>query len=146
MNVKPAKTTTIFYVDDDPDDLDMFKMVVDEIGESITLFHCGKDFMSALDEAPPLPAVIFLDLNMPIKTGYEILYEIRASGAFKGLPRIVYSTSASKASVDQCRELGACLYIVKPSSMSALKKAIEHVLSIDWETFQPNEDNFLYRP
>ena len=146
MITKPDIVTTIFYVDDDPDDLEMFQLVINEIGENVKLFHSGEEFMNALGGDPPLPSIIFFDLNMPVKTGYEILYDIKTSGAYKGMPRIVYSTSSSATSIKKCRELGACLYIIKPSSMAALKKAIEHVLSIDWKTFTPNDDNFVYIP
>lgn len=143
--VLELQTTTFFYVDDDSDDRSFFQEAADEIGENVRLFELGDDMLRMLKNPPPKPSVVFLDLNMPIKNGFEILQEIRASPAFGAIPIIVYSTSNSIDTISKCKDLGASLFITKAISLSSLTKAIEYVMAIDWDNFRPNLQNFVYK-
>ena len=145
MELSSQVTTTLFYVDDDRDDLEFFQEAVDRIGESVTVFHLGDDMINAMHNPPPAPSIVFLDLNMPDKTGFDLLKEIKESTAFKGLPLIIYSTASDSNTVEKCRKMGASLYVRKPTSQAALQQAIRYVLSIDWNTFKPTAKNFLYQ-
>ena len=137
----------IFYTDDDRDDQEIFKDAALEVsaGLQVWIQSDGGELMNLLNNPPPKPHIIFLDLNMPVRNGYEILQEIRESEQLKQFPVIVFSTSDDIAAIDTTRKLGANLYIPKPSSYSLLKKVIRHSLSINWETFAATEDNFVYR-
>ena len=70
---------TIFYTDDDPDDQDFFKEVVAEITPQHNIFtqNDGYELLEILQNPPPSPHIVFLDLNMPRKSGYQVLKEIR---------------------------------------------------------------------
>ena len=138
--------TTIFYADDDIDDLDFFKEVTSDINEPVSLFESGDKMLDILNNPPPKPSVIFLDLNMPIKSGFEVLNEIKASPDICNIPVIILTTSTSPSDISQCKDLGAKLYIRKPTSVFALKKAINHVLATDWNNFTPTDTNFFYQP
>ena len=85
-------------------------------------------------------------LNMPIKSGFEILNEIKSSPIASNIPVVILTTSTSPSDISQCKDLGAKLYIRKPTSIVALKKAISHVLTIDWDHFTPTDKNFFYQP
>ena len=91
------------------------------------------------------PDLIFLDIQMPGKTGFEVLQEIKQSDRTRHLPIIIFSTTNDEKAINTTRELGANLYIPKPSSFSSLKKAIKHSLSINWDTFTPSTEDFVYR-
>ncbi|HEY0045563.1 MAG TPA: response regulator [Flavobacterium sp.] len=136
---------TIFYVDDDPDDLDFFQEAVDAIGRDVTLFHLGDHMLHALNNPPPNPSVIFVDLNMPGKNGYDIIREIKASNVFKNLPIIILSTASDSKSIELSKAAGANLYIKKANSVGELRKSIEYVLGIDWKGGQPS-CAFVYSP
>ena len=137
--------TTIFYVDDDPDDRFFFEEVTNEIGKRISLFEMGDDMLGQLENPPPYPSVVFLDLNMPVKDGFEVLREIRALESFAPVPIIVLSTTNNENTVQKCFDLGASLYITKSPALSDLKKSIEFVLSIDWENHTTTAQNFVYK-
>ncbi len=137
--------TSIFYVDDDADDLDFFKEVVDEINEAVTLFEEGAKLLHSLHNPPPNASVIFLDLNMPVKSGFDVLKEIRTSPAIEKTPVVILTTSISPSDIELSKKLGANLYIRKPTSINGLRKAIAHVLSIDWETFNSSDHEFVYK-
>lgn len=136
---------TIFYVDDDPDDLDFFQEAVDAIGRNVTLFHLGDQMLHALKNPPPNPSLIFVDLNMPGKTGFDVIQEIKTSSAFKDLPIIILSTASDSKSIEMSKAAGGNLYIKKANSVTELRKSIEYVLGIDWQA-TPMPNPFVYIP
>ncbi len=136
--------TIIFYADDDIDDLEFFIDALEEKRNSVFLFELGEKMLQALRNPPPNPSIIFLDLNMPIISGFDILREINLSPAFREIPVIILTTSVNPNDVIKARELGARMYIRKPTSLLGLKKVINHVLSIDWDNFNPSDEEFFY--
>lgn len=137
--------TSIFYADDDIDDLDFFKEVANEINASVCLFEQGEKLISRLNDPPPKASVIFLDLNMPVKSGFDVLREIRSNSASNNIPVIIFTTSTNPNDIELSKKLGANLYMRKPASVAALRRAINHVMSIDWNTFIPSDKEFFYQ-
>lgn len=136
----------IFYTDDDADDREVFKEVISEIDEDIFIFtqRDGDELMTMLKNPPPRPHLVFLDLNMPEKNGYEVLKEIRQTEKMKHLPVIIFSTSNDEDSIQTTKKLGATLYVNKPNGYTELKKLLYHLLQIDWNEFKPKAEQFLY--
>ena len=136
---------TIFYADDDTDDLDFFRDVTEAIDKNIALFthDNGNQLLVAVRNPPPHPQIIFLDLNMPGKDGFEVLKELKNS-EYKDIPVVIFSTSNDQKNILRSKELGANLYITKPNSFAKFRKSIEHTLSIDWNVFKPSLENFCY--
>ncbi len=75
------------------------------------------------------PGFILLDLNMPKKSGREVLQEIKQHPVFKTIPVIVYTTTKNESEIKRCYELGANTYIVKPARFEALLKVVEGIRS-----------------
>lgn len=138
------KKYNIFYTDDDRDDQEVFREVIAEIDEDVNIFtqNNGAELLAMLHNPPPQPTVIFLDLNMPVKNGYDVLREIRRVDEMKGLPIIVFSTDGREEAVELTRSLGASLYIRKPEGYDELRRIMKTVLSIDWNTFKANGHYF----
>ena len=137
----------IFYADDDQDDQELFKEAVGEIDPEYDLHirNDGRQLVELIKSPPPAPDVIFLDLNMPMMNGYQALTEIRRNAKTKDVPVIIFSTSDDVKSINRSRELGANLYIPKPTSFKAIKNVLRRSLDIDWSKFQTNDDNFVFR-
>jgi CheY-like chemotaxis protein len=138
----------IFLVEDDADDRMFFEDALREVSvpTQLTLSSNGVELMSnlAVLKTYPPPDVIFLDLNMPFKNGFECLKEIRESPKMKDIPVVIFSTAGNKNTVDKTYEQGANYYICKPSSFALLVKAIETVLALDmWQTSQPDKEDFF---
>ncbi len=128
----------ILLADDDSDDRDFFADALKEVlvDTELTTANDGAELMTVLQTVitPPPPHVIFLDLNMPRKNGFECLREIRQTPTLKNIPVVIFSTSVSPTAVDATYSLGANCYVCKPNSHKLLKKAIEIVLGLDlWE-------------
>lgn len=60
------------------------------------------------------PELIFLDINMPVKNGLEVLGELKASNKFNAIPIIVLTSSCEPKDLEQAYKLGVNSYIQKP--------------------------------
>lgn len=140
------KEFNIFYTDDDLEDIEFFREVAEEIdgGTIIHTYATGNKLLDALENPPPAPSLLFLDLNMPGLTGFDVLTKLRSSEAFKKLPIIIFSTSSDDKTIAITKKLGANFYVTKSSNFTVYRESIEYVLGIDWKTFIPTEENFVY--
>lgn len=138
---------TIFYTDDDEDDLSIFTDAVESLQIKIKLqtYTGGEKLLNAIYNPPPTPHVVFLDLNMPGKNGFDVLEELRNNEEKTNIPVIIYSTSSEPGIIEKCRSLGANLFITKPVLMRDITRSIEHALGIDWKNFVPTVSNFVYK-
>ena len=110
--------------DDDEDDQLLFKEALADIDPTITceIARNGVEALAFLqNNLSEPPTFIFLDLNMPIMNGLKCLSEIKKSVSLKGLPVIIYSTSAHRQYIDESMQLGALDFFVKPSDYRGLK-------------------------
>ena len=142
--------THIILADDDEDDRDFFSDAFNDLKmqTKVSLFNDGLQLMNYLNNPiSVLPDILFLDLNMPFKSGLECLYEIKASVKLKNIVIVIYSTSASDEDVEATFVSGANIYIKKPSNFDALKKILKEVVMINWhyQTSGLNKDNFLLK-
>ncbi len=139
---------TIFLADDDADDCTLFEDALREVcwEAKLTTASDGEALMVILEEmVPPPPDVIFIDLNMPRKNGFECLDEIKQTQKLKNIPIVIFSTSSQRDAIDRVYNQGAHYYICKPNSFLNLKSVIKQVLSIDWieNSAQPPRENFI---
>lgn len=141
-------TLHIMLADDDEDDRLFFKEAFEEvkINYRISAFNDGEQLMDHLyDTNNPLPDIIFLDLNMPRKSGIECLKEIRANERLKKISVAIYSTSSSEQDIEDTFVSGANVYIKKPNDFNMLKKILSDVVHINWQyiTDGLNKDSFI---
>lgn len=140
----------IALADDDEDDRLFFNDAFKELkmDTKVMTFNDGVFLMEYLNsDAAILPNVLFLDLNMPRKTGVECLKEIKSNSKFNDISVAIYSTSASEEDIEKTFVMGANIYIKKPSDFSTLKKVLSEVVTINWQyhTNGLNKENFLLR-
>ena len=148
MSNNTHNAKSIFIADDDSDDLLLFEDALREICKDslLTTAKDGQQLMQILDETvPPPPDVIFLDLNMPRKNGFECLNEIKLNAKLKDIPVVIFSTSDQPEAVNKVYEQGANHFLRKPNSFPLLKQAIKQVLAINWaeQATQPTKDKFV---
>ena len=136
--------TTIYYVDDDSDDLQYFADAAAHLGKEIILYNVGFDMLQAI-QTPPFPSIVFLDLNMPEITGFEILKFIKNNSSYKKLPVVILSTSNNPRDIDVSWNLGASYFIVKNGKYEAFQQSLEYVIGIDWKNFKRDRENFVHK-
>ncbi|WP_432671737.1 response regulator [Flavobacterium sp. SM2513] len=141
----------LLLADDDSDDCLFFQEALDElpIQSILTTVNDGVELMAYLTQTrSKLPKALFLDLNMPLKSGFECLSEIKLIENLKQLPVIIFSTSFDTKVIDSLYANGASYYIRKPGEFDTLKKVINEAISlVDTPNFtQPNRSNFIIQP
>lgn len=92
-----------------------------------------------------LPDILFLDLNMPRKNGFECISEIQLNPRLRQLPIIIYSTFLHKSVIDLLYQNGAYYYIRKCPA-SELKEILRTVLMwlLEKNFSRPSRDNFIF--
>ena len=138
MNTKQHQGSfNILLADDDIDDRDLFEKALKEIpiDTHLRTVSNGEELMDYLFEnSMNLPDVLFLDLSMPRKTGFECLVEIKEDKKLEDLPVVIFTTSFTQGlelemilSNTLC-SMGAHVYKRKPSGFRELKQTIYDAL------------------
>jgi two-component system response regulator len=106
-------------VDDDEDDCMLARNAFEACGAPGG-FECIEDggvLLHYLSRSPH-PALILLDINMPLMNGFEVLKEIKSIPAFRNIPVVIVTTSGEAEDMANCRKLGAESFLTKPSGFS----------------------------
>ncbi len=120
-----GRSMKIFYLDDDSEELELFREALEESDPSIRL--CGfTDCHTALNELPRMECLdlIFLDFNMPVMNGEECLRRIKLMPEVAHIPVIIYSTGVYPELRQRLMSKGAAMVIQKHDSPIALRKFI----------------------
>jgi CheY-like chemotaxis protein len=134
MKAPSPKYLSVLLADDDDDDRLLFHDAILEIDAKVDLqmVKTGEELMQyLLTSAVFLPEILFLDLNMPGKNGFDCLEEIRRDRTLRELFVIIYSTTTSPREIEEVFTLGADLFVSKPNSFTGLKKLLAQLLTID---------------
>src|SRR5258706_3613832 len=73
----------------------------------------------------PLPSILFLDLKLPGKPGFEILAEIQTRSNFSNVLRIVMSHLRTPERMKRAHDLGAHTFFAKPISRTDLEELMQ---------------------
>jgi CheY-like chemotaxis protein len=114
----------ILLVEDSEDDVFLMKRalklagVVNPVyvisdGEQATLYLGGEGPYADRTKFP-MPAVVFLDLKLPFRSGHEVLEWIRAQPTLESLVVVVLTSSDEPSDLRRAYSLGANSYLVKP--------------------------------
>jgi two-component system, chemotaxis family, response regulator Rcp1 len=138
----------VLLVDDNPADIDLtsealargkrrlhISAVTDGTEAILFLRREGK-----YSEAPS-PDLVLLDLNLPRKTGREVLSDVKADAALSTIPVVVFSTSQAASDIVGSYKLGANCYLSKPSTLPEFLAAVQSMADF-WLGFAslPNKE------
>jgi CheY-like chemotaxis protein len=130
---------SVVLADDDPDHGHLFQIILKQVDPSkkLIIVRDGEELLQLLQT--DIPDLLFLDLNMPCKNGFECLIEIRQKPDLKTLPIVVYSSSTQMTDIQRSYIHNADLYMVKPFNSVHLRNALESILKMEWIAHQPNQ-------
>ncbi len=125
------KLFLVLLADDDADDSMLFANAVNDVEIPIQLSHAddGQQLLKFLKDHQQ-PDIIFLDLNMPFKNGFECLKDIRKNEQYNKVPIIIYSTSGDKNDIERSYREGANFYVIKPNSYSGIVAMLDKVCNM----------------
>ena len=132
--------TNIIVVDDDVEDFLILKDAFAENHYEGEIISCksGDELFRTLSDNDTLPALIILDISLPIKDGFEILYDIKLDARLRKIPLIILSMHSNQVNRDKAYDLGANCYIKKPmkyTDMIDIAKCIIQLWLVKKETY-----------
>ncbi len=126
------KTPEILLVDDNPADIDLTSEV---LAQSSQPFHVnavndGVEAISFLRHEgkhakAPVPDLVVLDLNLPLKDGCEVLSDIKADPALARIPVVIFTSSQASSDIARSYKLGANCYLKKPGNLAEFVAAVQ---------------------
>jgi CheY-like chemotaxis protein len=137
----------ILVVEDSPDDCTIFQDAVRmarltnpirflEDGAEAVAYLCGEGEY-ADRSLHPIPALIFLDINLPKLNGLEVLQKIRTNPDIMGLPVVMLTVSNSDEDVLRSYELGTVVFIQKPVTPENLTSVIQSLQQFEVQLLGP---------
>src|SRR6185503_17243968 len=115
----------ILLVEDSEDDAFFFDLALQKSGWLCDRDHVidggqAVDYIEASWKSATVPDLVFLDLKLPVLTGFEVLEWLTTRNFQPQLRVVVLSGSNHQADIVRARELGALVYLVEPASPEKL--------------------------
>ncbi|HZQ62040.1 MAG TPA: response regulator [Casimicrobiaceae bacterium] len=112
----------VLLVEDNPDDAEFTLRALRKANVALRVAHV-EDGVAALEfmfatgrwsDRPALPRIVLLDLKLPRVDGREVLRRLKTDMRTRIVPVVVLTSSREPSDVQQCYDLGANSYVVKP--------------------------------
>jgi len=128
---------TILYAEDEENDV-LFLEHAFKLADSPHTLKAVSDGAQALEYLTgegifsdrtrhPFPDLILLDINMPKKSGLEVLEWIRSQPRYKSFPSLILTSSSRPEDMEKARQLGADDYLLKPSDPLKLIEVVRYL-------------------
>jgi two-component system cell cycle response regulator DivK len=116
----------ILIVDDKATSRELLRTVLERQGYAVSEAADGKE---ALEKTrAEMPDLILLDLQMPVRNGYEVLGELRQDAAYATLPIIALTASAMQGDREKALAAGFTGYLAKPVALARLRGEVQRLL------------------
>ena len=124
----------ILLVEDNPGDVRLTREALKE-SKVINNLHVARDGIEALaflrrqgEHAGAVkPDLILLDLNLPRKSGLEVLEEIKVDPKLRRIPVVVLTTSSAERDIVASYDLHANCFVTKPVDMDQFVEVVNSV-------------------
>jgi CheY-like chemotaxis protein len=136
---------TLLLVEDSPDDQFIMKRALTAAGVAnpLQIVEDGEEAVHYLDgagkfgdrEKYPLPALVFLDLKLPFRSGIDVLKWLRGEPRFDGIVVVVLTSSDHPSDIKTAYSSGANSYLVKPPTAGDL---VDMAKSFRWYWLEYN--------
>lgn len=119
----------ILIADDEPNILISLEFLMKREGYEVVLARDGQEAVDAIHRERP--ALVLLDVMMPIKTGFDVCHEVRASDGVRDTRILMLTAKGRDTDVAKGLALGANAYMTKPFSTRELVQKVRDMLSGD---------------
>lgn len=127
-----AHRPIILLVEDNPADLRLAQEVLKEarLDHQLLVARDGEEAMQILLQQgshaeAPRPDLVLLDLNLPRKSGREVLAAVKSDSRLRSIPVLILSTSKAESDVRACYDAHANCFLAKPVSIDDFARLAE---------------------
>jgi CheY-like chemotaxis protein len=129
-----AKPIEILLVEDNKGDIFLTKKAFEK-AKILNNIHVAMDGEQALTmlkkegeyEDLPTPDIVLLDINLPKKSGVEVLEDMKKQERLKRIPVVILTSSQAERDIVKTYDLHANSYIVKPISLENFKDVVSAI-------------------
>jgi CheY-like chemotaxis protein len=129
-----ADLISVLLVDDDPGDVLLVREAFEDhkVGNLLSVVSDGAEALQYVRregsyDSATRPDLILLDLNLPRKSGIEVLEEIKSDPALCTIPVVVLTTSEAEEDIVRAYKLHANAYITKPVDFEQFTKIVHQI-------------------
>ena len=129
------RSAVVLLADDNPADQEIARRV---LGSGV--FRCdlhlvndgveALEYLSRTGEHPdthPRPDLLLLDINMPRRSGIDVLRHVKSDDDLRSIPALMLTTSESEADIASAYDLGCNSYIAKPVDVPQFVEALRKI-------------------
>jgi CheY-like chemotaxis protein len=124
----------VLLVEDDPGDVLIAREALraSDVDSRLSVVSDGVEALAYLRNKgsyrdAPRPDLILLDLNLPRKSGHEVLAEVKADLSLRTIPVVVLTTSRSAEDVTRSYQLHANVYVTKPVDFDDFTEVVKQI-------------------
>ena len=119
-------STKILIADDEPNILISLEFLMKREGYEVVLARDGQEAVDAI--VRERPSLVLLDVMMPIKTGFDVCYEVRSNDLVRDTLIVMLTAKGRDTDVAKGLALGANAYMTKPFSTRELVEKVHEML------------------
>jgi PAS domain S-box-containing protein len=123
LKLKNRPAPLILLAEDNEDNIVSLSDYLQLHGYKVRIVRNGKEAIESIREEQP--ALILMDIQMPIMNGLEAIQQIRADTDFSNIPIIALTALAMPGDKERCLVAGADKYLTKPVHLKSLIELIE---------------------
>ena len=124
----------ILMVEDNPGDVDLTleSLALGKVHNRLSVAENGDEAMAFLRRegrhaGAPRPDLVLLDLNLPGKSGLEVLAELKADEGLKSIPVVILTSSKAEEDIARSYRLHANCYVTKPVDFDQFSHVVRSV-------------------
>src|SRR5688572_12509068 len=131
------KGMSALVVEDDAGGMAIIGVMMRYLGINTYINTSGEGVVEMANAMPKAPDIIFLDINLPNTTGYEIIKKLRATERYKDITIVAVTAQDADTEIPKCKEAGFNAYVGKPISRMRFPKQLKRILDGEavWETY-----------
>lgn len=118
---------TILLVDDNCDNREIYRMFLQHSGFAVMEAVHGEEAVRIAREH--LPALILMDIGMPVMSGWEALRHLKAEPSTASIPVIALTAHALPEDKHRAAEAGFHAYVAKPATPSSVIELVQRLLA-----------------
>jgi CheY-like chemotaxis protein len=129
----PRPALGVLLVEDDPGDVVIAKEALraSRLKSKLNVVPDGVEAMKYLrredDASAERPDLILLDLNLPRKSGHEVLEEVKSDPMLRRIPIVVLTTSGADEDVVRSYDLHANVFVTKPVDFDHFSEVVKQI-------------------